>query len=208
MDPVSDKHSNLWKELLEWVKVIVIALIISLPIRYFIAEPFIVNGASMDPAFSTSQFLIVDRVTYRFNEPKRGDVIVFKYPNDPSTYYIKRIIGLPGETLNIKNGKVILGKYDSECNTIENRSSAYSDCIIQTLDEPYVSSTHASNDTLTVTLKSTEYFVMGDNRAQSSDSRIWGPLDKSFIIGRPIVRLYPFDTLSLFPGEHHAYTQK
>ena len=101
-----NEENTAWKTVREWVQVIVIALVISLPIRFFIAEPFVVQGASMDPTFSTGQFLIIDRLSYRFESPSRGDVIVFEYPNDPKTFYIKRIIGLPGETVDIKDGKV------------------------------------------------------------------------------------------------------
>ncbi len=192
---LSKPERPFWKSVREWIQVIVIALIISLPIRFFVAEPFIVNGASMDPTFSTGQFLIVDRLTYRFESPKRGDVIVFEYPNNPSIFYIKRIIGLPGETMDIKNGKVFVsdsGKCPVPGTVAETR-----------IDEPYIDPNHASVDSECITLASTEYFVMGDNRAQSSDSRIWGPLDKGFIIGRPIVRLLPASSISLFPGEHH-----
>lgn len=177
-----------WRNIREWVQVIVVALIVALPIRFFIAEPFIVNGASMDPTFSTGQFLIVDRVSYRFENPNRGDVIVFEYPNNPNIYYIKRIIGLPGETVSINNGKV------SITNT-ENPSGFQ-------LTEPYVEISHLSSDSSRVILGATEYFVMGDNRAQSSDSRVWGPLDKHFIIGRPIVRLLPVTSVSILPGEY------
>ena len=173
----------------EWVQVIVVALVIALPIRFYIAEPFIVDGASMDPTFSTGQFLIVDRLTYRFHEPTRGDVIVFEYPNNPNIYYIKRIIGLPRETVSIKNGVVYI------VNTTNPKGLK--------LDEPYIESSHTSTDTAgPVHLEPEQYFVMGDNRAQSSDSRVWGPLDKSFIVGRPIVRLLPINTVSAFPGEY------
>ncbi len=183
------KKAGFWSSVREWVQVIIIALLISLPIRFFIAEPFIVNGASMDPTFSTGQFLIVDRVTYRFEMPKRGDVIVFKYPNNPSVYYIKRIIGLPNESVDIKNGIVSITNATHPKGLV--------------LKEPYIESTHASYDTFHAQLGPTEYFVMGDNRSQSSDSRVWGPLDSRFIIGRPIIRLLPVTSLSLVPGEHH-----
>lgn len=172
----------------EWFQVIVIALIIALPIRFFIAEPFIVQGASMDPTFSTGQFLIVDRLSYHFEEPHRGDVIVFEYPLNPSTYYIKRIIGLPGETIEVNRGTV----------TIKNSEHPEG----FTLDESYISRSHASLDTLSETLGPTEYFVMGDNRAESADSRLWGPLQKHFIIGRPIIRLTPVNEIKILPGAH------
>lgn len=172
----------------EWIQVIIIALIVALPVRFYIAEPFIVNGASMDPTFSTGQFLIVDRLSYRFQQPARGEVIVFEYPNNPSIYYIKRIIGLPGETVSIKNGKVSI----SDLAHPEDFA----------LTEPYIEASHASTDSAKVTLGPSEYFVMGDNRSQSSDSRAWGPLDKSYIIGRPAARLFPISTVSAFPGEY------
>jgi len=180
------KVTNSWKTIGEWLEVIAIALLISLPIRYFVAEPFIVEGASMDPTFSTNQFLIVDRLTYRFDSPQRGDVIVFEYPLDPSKYYIKRIIGLPGETINIRDGHVFVTA--SGTPAVE-------------LNEPYVNPLHASHDDFSTVLGPTDYFVMGDNRAESSDSRLWGPLEAKYIIGRPIARLFPLNSLSILPGE-------
>jgi signal peptidase I len=148
----------------------------------------VVSGASMDPTFASGQFLVVDRLTYRFEKPQRGDVIIFEYPNNPSVYYIKRVIGLPGETIRIKDGAV----------TIINAShpSGYE------LTESYIEPIHASHDTEPdIKLNSTEYFVMGDNRSQSSDSRVWGPLENHFIVGRPVVRLLPFDKISILPGK-------
>ncbi len=191
-EPISSATSvsgkGFWQNVREWVQVIVIALIVALPIRFFIAEPFIVQGASMDPTFSTGQFLIVDRVTYRFEEPHRGDVIVFEYPNNPSVYYIKRIIGLPGETVEVRGGEVFV------MNTLHPDGLK--------LDEPYVDASHNSSDTIREKLGDTEYFVMGDNRAQSSDSRVWGPLKRDLIVGRPIIRLTPLSAISVFPGEY------
>lgn len=190
---------SFWSGVKEWVRVIVIAFIIAIPIRFFIAEPFIVNGASMDPTFSTGQFLVVDRVTYRFEQPQRGDVIVFEYPNNPSVYYIKRIIGLPGERVRMQDGKVTVEETATGTSTAPRTI---------TLDEPYVQKYHASHDTGIFPengkpLGPTEYFVMGDNRAESSDSRVWGSLDKHFIIGRPVIRLTPLTAISILPGEYH-----
>ncbi|MCX6715868.1 MAG: signal peptidase I [Candidatus Taylorbacteria bacterium] len=187
-------EKSFWQGIMEWVRVIVIAFIIAIPVRLFIAEPFIVNGASMDPTFSTGQFLIVDRLTYRFESPKRGDVIVFEYPNNPSVYYIKRIIGLPGERVRMSEGKV----------SIEQVAAGKT----FTIDEPYVKNYHISHETIILPetkepLGKDQYVVMGDNRAESSDSRVWGPLDNHFIIGKPIVRLWPLTTNSLKPGEYH-----
>ena len=139
----------------------------------------------MDPNFATGQFLIVDRLSYRFESPSRGDVIVFQYPNNPKTYYIKRIIGLPGESLSISNG--IISIKQSSTTTV--------------INEPYIENIHRSYENLNISLGPTEYFVMGDNRAESSDSRVWGPLEKHFIVGRPIIRLFPINKLSILPGE-------
>jgi signal peptidase I len=190
-----EKRSGFWNGVREWAKVIVIALLIALPIRFFIVEPFVVNGASMDPTFSSGQFLLVDRLTYRFEPPQRGDVIVFEYPNDPSVYYIKRIVGLPGERVSLKDGKVGI--------TEAMASTTFF------LDEPYVEAAHASHDTApAILLGSTQYFVMGDNRAQSSDSRVWGPLDAGFVIGRPVVRLTPLTEIALLPGQANETSAK
>ena len=178
---ISPEKENFWRET---VKFAIIALAIVLPFRYFIAQPFIVSGESMVPTFANGEYLIVDELTYRFiHNPERGDVVIFKYPYDQSKYFIKRIIGLPGETMTLLANQVL----------IKTASSTIM------LEEPYISV--ATGDELTVTLKNNQYFVMGDNRPESSDSRIWGPLDKKFITGRAFVRLLPFSKVSLFPGE-------
>jgi len=163
-----------------------IALFIVIPIRIFIAQPFIVQGASMDPTFETGQYLIVDQLTYRFEDIERGDVIVFKYPKDPSKFFIKRVIGVPGDTLTI----------DRDVVTIKNE--AYPDGF--TLEEPYVQAMRPDT-VLTETLGEHEYFVMGDNRNASSDSRIWGVLRDDLIVGRAFVRLLPVTEIGILPGK-------
>jgi signal peptidase I len=165
-----------------------IVLLFVLPIRLFVAQPFIVNGSSMDPTFGNGQYLIVDELTYRLDAPKRGDVIVFNFPDDTKKFFIKRIIGLPGETVAIANGAVRI------TNTEHPEGFA--------LDEPYVTTEHASTDTMTVTLNEHDYFVMGDNRNASFDSRAWGPLEEDLIVGRAFLRLFPLQTISIFPGNH------
>src|ERR1035437_4856445 len=167
------------------IKFALIAIIIIVPIRTFIAEPFIVFGASMDQTFANGEYLIVDQVSYHFEKPSRGDVVIFRYPRNPKLYFIKRVIGLPGETVTSDNGTV----------TITPVSGDTSKNFI--LSEPFVSEASKSYDSFTETLGPTEYFVMGDNRNQSSDSRAWGPLDMSYMLGRPIIRLFP---PSIFPG--------
>jgi len=163
-----------------------IALLIVLPIRMFIAQPFIVSGASMETTFSSGEYLIVDQISYRFEEPLRGDVIIFRYPKDPSKFFIKRIIGIPGDVIEIK-GNIVTLTNDTHPEGI-------------TLDEPYIREM-APNTTLTETLGDSEYFVMGDNRNASSDSRMWGVLSRDKIVGKAFIRLYPFNTADVFPGE-------
>ena len=177
----------------EIVKFVIIAAVIVIPLRMYVAEPYIVQGASMDPTFETGQYLIVDRLGYRFEEPKRGDVVVFKYPKDEKTYFIKRIIGLPGEKVNINKGIVTISKTDND-------PTHGGGVFAQVLSEPYVSSLHEKADFYETTLAQDQYFVMGDNRAESSDSRYWGPLPKRLIIGRPMLRLFPVTQVGVFPG--------
>lgn len=175
------EKENFWRET---VKFTVIALAIVLPFRYLVAQPFIVSGESMVPTFANGEYLIVDELTYRFiHEPQRGDVVIFKYPYDRSKYFIKRIIGLPGETITLHAGQVLV-------------KTVSSTLIIQ---ESYISK--VTNDELTITLKDKQYFVLGDNRSESSDSRIWGPLDEKFITGRAFMRLLPIGRLNIFPGQ-------
>ncbi|MCA9361315.1 signal peptidase I [Candidatus Kaiserbacteria bacterium] len=173
--------------ILEIIQFAVIALIIVVPIRMFIAQPFIVSGASMVDTFHTGEYLIVDQISYRFHKPERGDIIIFRYPRDPSKFFIKRVIATPGDTIDI-NGNVV---------TIFN--DEYPDGKV--LDETYVESMKPDTN-LNEKLGSREYFVMGDNRDQSSDSRIWGVLQEENIIGRAFVRLFPISKLGAFPGEH------
>ncbi len=171
--------------LFEMVRFAIIAVVIVFPIRLFIAQPFIVAGASMVPTFENGEYLIVDELTYRFNDPQRDDVIIFRYPRDPSKFFIKRIIGLPGEIVHIE-GKTI---------TIFN--SEHKDGL--TLVEPYVARMDDSVS-LTQQLNEHEYFVLGDNRDASSDSRVWGVLERDLIVGRALLRLLPLTALEVFPG--------
>ncbi len=172
------------KILSEILQFILIAVFIVLPIRLFIAQPFVVSGQSMYPTFHDGDYLIVDQITYYLEDPERGSVAIFKYPYDTSKYFIKRIIGLPGETVVITNGVVtILNEEHPDGFTLDNSF----------VTEPQV-------DNLSTTLEEDEYFVMGDNRANSSDSRVWGALKKEYIVGRPFVRLLPVPDADMFPG--------
>lgn len=165
----------------EIAKIVIIALLIVVPIRYFIFQPFFVRGQSMEPNFQNGDYLIIDEFTYRFKTPQRGEVVVFKYPNNPSQRYIKRIVGLPGETIKIEDGKVFIYKDDTP----------------QVLDESnYLPLSLQTAGTLETRLDDNEYFVMGDNRPFSSDSRRWGSLPEEDIIGRVFLRAWPFTALA------------
>ncbi|HVW83018.1 MAG TPA: signal peptidase I [Candidatus Paceibacterota bacterium] len=160
-------------------------LIIVVPLRLFVISPFVVDGESMHPTFENLDYLIIDEITYRFEKPARGDVVVFRYPLNPSVFYIKRIIGLPGETVSISQGVTTITEPDG---------ASFA------LAESYISSEDASYNEK-VTLGPTEYFVMGDNRPNSSDSRVWGPLPAKDIVGRVLLRLLPVARVGVFPGE-------
>lgn len=178
------------RETFELIRFIIIAGLIIIPFRIFIAQPFIVNGASMNPTFETNQYLIVDQITYRTGEPVRGDVVIFRFPLNPKDFYIKRVIGLPNETVTIEGNSVYIQE--------EGKETRFK------LEEPYIK--FPANNNLSVTLGSDEYFVMGDNRPNSSDSRHWGVLPKEFIVGRAYLRLLPLKEIDLLPGEHHQTT--
>ncbi|MEX0877232.1 MAG: signal peptidase I [Candidatus Spechtbacterales bacterium] len=159
-------------------KIILISLVIIIPIRYFVVQPFFVRGASMEPTYQQGDYLLVDEISYRFSEPKRGEVIIFRFPGNPSQFYIKRIIGLPGETVIVNDGGVTVVSDDNPDGL--------------TLEEDYIRNIN-TDGTLEVELNGNEYFVMGDNRLASYDSRRWGPLAENFIIGKVFVRAWPFE---------------
>jgi len=158
----------------EIVKIVILALLIVIPIRYFVFQPFVIKGSSMEPNFHQGDYLIVDEISYRFTSPERGDVIVFRYPRDTSQRFIKRVIGLPGETIEIKQGKINIIK------GIENRE----------LNESEYGLKESYTDNLTLSLAENEYFVLGDNRVASFDSRKWGALSKNYIIGKVILKTW------------------
>ena len=180
------QKSTFKEEAWETVRFLFIALLIVIPIRIFIAQPFIVSGASMDPTFQNGQYLIVDELSYNLGDPARGDVVIFKYPKNQKQYFIKRVIGLPGETVLLDGQGKVLIKNDIGK-------------VMLTLDEPYVK--YTKDDSVEKTLKDGEYFVSGDTRAGSFDSRAWGPVQRDLIVGKPFLRLFPFTTIDFLPGQ-------
>lgn len=174
----------------EFAKVAAISLAIIIPVRYFLIQPFYVKGASMEPNFHDKEYLIINEIGYRFDDPQRGEVVVFRYPKDPQEYFIKRVIGLPGEEVEIKDGHVVI--YNSD-----NLNGL-------TLNENYLASgtLTVANSEEKIKLADDEYFVMGDNRTASLDSRVFGPLNRSFIIGKVWWRGWPISKMTVFNNEN------
>lgn len=166
--------------ILEIAQVVSVSLIIVLIIKYYLIQPFMIKGNSMEPNFHDGNYIVADEVSYRFRGPERGEVIVFHFPIDEKQYFIKRIIGLPGETVEINNKQVAISSSDNPEGT--------------TIDESYLPENvrNKTEGNIKVTLKDNEYFVMGDNRFhdKSSDSRSWGPVPKDLIVGKVMFRIW------------------
>ena len=165
----------------EIVETVVIAVVAVVLVRTFIIQPFVVSGASMEPSFYNGNYLLIDELTYRFREPERGEVVVFKYPGDRASFYIKRVIGLPGEKITLNDGKIFVYSGDDR----------------RVLMETYLSREFTSGS-FEVSLGSDQYFVMGDNRNFSFDSRSWGPLSRKDVIGVARIRLWPINEIQSF----------
>ena len=168
---------------LEVIQIAIISAAIIIPIRFFLIQPFYVKGASMEPNYYNREYLIIDEISYRFTQPKRGEIVVFRYPRDPSEFFIKRIIGLPGDTVEITDGRIAI--YNDE----------HPSGII--LDEEYLFGESTPGEKKT-TLNENEYFVLGDNRDASLDSRNFGPVTDEHIVGRMWLRGLPLSRMGAF----------
>jgi signal peptidase I len=169
---------------IEIVESILLSLVIILPIRFFIIQPFFVKGQSMEPNFQENDYLIIDQLSFRFREPSRGEVVVLRSPIQKNYFFIKRIIGLPGEKIEIKNNQVKIYSKDQPEGFV--------------LTEPYLASGEITEGNLEIQVGEDEYFVLGDNRRFSYDSRRWGLLKKNELIGRAWLRLWPINTATVF----------
>lgn len=163
----------------EIFKIVMVAAAIIVPIRYFLFQPFFVNGASMEPNFEDGEYLIIDEISYRIHEPSRGEVIIFRFPGNRSQFYIKRIIGLPGETIEINGSQI----------TVKNKANPQG----FVLEESSYLKNVPNMGQEKITLGENNFFVMGDNRTASYDSRRWGPLSRQDIIGRAWLRAWPIN---------------
>ena len=194
--PSSGMMSELFAFVWETIRVVIVSLVIILPVRYFVIQPFFVSGSSMVPNFHDKEYILVDKWTYRLEAPHRGDVIIFRYPNNPKEYFIKRILGLPGETVlaGLDNSVVVYNVRYPKGFTVFEKGYL-----------PAANPTHCDANSnpkycgVKVTLGPDEYFVMGDNREHSSDSRFFGPVNKSYFAGLAWLRLFPFFDIGFIP---------
>ncbi|MEK7148904.1 MAG: signal peptidase I [Patescibacteria group bacterium] len=189
-EPITEPRMT-WKERIwETFKLFIVPIAIVLLVRIYIAQPFIVKGASMEPNFEDREYLIIDEVTPALKGLQRGMVIVFHYPLDPSEFFIKRVIGLPGEHLMIKEGSVKVSDADGK---------------ELVLNEEYLPRGTFTTGDIDATVPNDQYFVMGDNRNFSSDSRRWGFLPKNLVTGRVMVRLWPLEKIGII--QKASYTE-
>jgi len=188
----------------ETFRIVFWALVIAMFVRVFLFQPFFVKGSSMVPNFHDGEYIIINEFGYKkvdldlgdkeiaivkpFRELKRGEVVVFQYPKDPDQYFIKRIIGLPGEKIEIKDGKVFVYNQENPEGFVLNESDYL----------PTFVTTSANGQERIFQLNDREYLVFGDNRSASHDSRAWGPLDKDYIIGKVFIRVFPFGDFKIF----------
>ncbi len=181
----SSKIRSVLRFLGELIQVAALVTAIVVPIRYFLIQPFYVKGASMEPNFYDHEYLIIDEISYRFRDPERGEIAVFRYPVDPSQFFIKRIVGLPGDTLTIGGGKISIKNEQLGDHTV--------------LDEGnYLESNISTHGETSVTLEENEYYLLGDNRGASLDSRVFGPVEREKIVGRVMLRGWPFVKVAWF----------
>lgn len=185
MNPtVEQKLRNAGIFIWEVTKVVVISLAIIIPVRYFLIQPFYVKGTSMEPNFKAYEYLVIDELSYRFHNPERGDVVVLRDPQQHKNFFIKRVIGLPGEHVEVKDRHVYInGKQLDESN--------YLDATVETWGN------------MNLNLQDDEYLVLGDNRNASLDGRIFGPISKEEIIGRTWIRAWPFRRATHFSSLHY-----
>lgn len=178
----------------EFAKIVVISLAIIIPVRVFVVQPFIVEGASMSPNFEDGQYLIIDEISYRFNSPQRGDVIIFHPPTDHKTYYIKRVMGLPGETVELRESHIYIYNQEHPEGFRLNEVN-------------YLAKSRITQEGKT-SLQSNEYYVMGDNRDNSLDSRRFGPINNNDIKGKVLIRAFPFSEFNIFERPIYNTLQK
>ena len=169
----------------EFVKIAVISAAIILPIRFFVIQPFYVKGPSMEPNFYENEYLIIDELSYHLRAPARGEVVVFRFPDEQHHYLIKRIIGLPGDSIAIRGNTITVKNKDNPNGLVLNEA-------------PYGPKQVDDNREINVSLSANQYYVLGDNRPVSYDSEKFGPINADAIVGRVALRGLPLDRITLF----------
>lgn len=187
--PEPDKHIVTFKDhILDFFQTLVVFAAIGTAIYWLVAQPHKVSGSSMFPNFKDGDYIITDKLTYKFDYPKRGDIVVFKNPKDETVDFIKRIIGLPGDKVRVQDGKIYLNG--------------------NKLNEPYLANTIITNPGAFLregeekTVESGHYITIGDNRPASSDSREWGFISQEEIIGKVFFRYWPANEVGLYPAAY------
>lgn len=163
--------------LTEITESIIIAVLLATVIRLFVLQPFYIPSGSMEPNLRINDRIIVSKINYRFTEPQRGDIVVFKYPLDPTRDFVKRLIGKGGETVALKNSKLYIDGKE--------------------IPENYLPTGLRFEDFGPVRIPEGHYLMLGDNRNSSDDSRVWGPLPKDHIVGKALLIYWPLDRLEL-----------
>lgn len=179
-DKDKKEEKSLGSEVRDWVISIAIAVVLALLIRHFVVELYLVDGPSMRPTLQNQERLVVNKFIYKFEEPQRGDILIFQYPKDPSRDFIKRVIAVPGDTIEIKNNHVFVNG--------------------ELKNEPYILST-TKGDYPLATVPEGHIFVMGDNRNNSEDSRFAdvGMVPYELIKGKAMLVFWPFDKFKTLP---------
>lgn len=187
--PIIILLTHIFNFFMDFLETSVVALSIFVVIYLFLIQPHEIKGGSMEPTFHNNEYILTDKISYRFKEPQRGDVIIFKAPRNPDVDYIKRVIGLPKERIKILKGYVYING--------------------EMLNEPYlVDKTIALpgntiQEGVEITIPEGYYFVMGDNRPHSSDSREFGPIPNNLIIGHAILRYWPIGQMGIVPSMNY-----
>lgn len=192
------RTSSFFSFLWDLVKTFIIVMLIAFAIRYFVIQPFVVDGDSMLPSFINNEYLIAEKISYDFQIPHRGDVMIFRYPKNPQIIYIKRVIGLPGEVVEIKENKVFIAQSPND------QAKPLAENYLSSSVKTEVFASEAGEKSAKIVLADNEFFVLGDNREHSSDSREWGILPRANIIGRVWITVTPLDRFKFW--EHISYS--
>lgn len=187
--PEPDKKPTSFKDhVIDFFQTLVVFAAIGTAVYWLVAQPHKVSGSSMFPNFKNGDYIITDKVSYRFSEPRRGDIVVFKNPRDETQDFIKRIIGIPGDHVKVSGGKIFLNETE--------------------LTEPYLADTIFTNpgsflqEDQEITVEPGHYITIGDNRPASSDSREWGFITRGEIIGKVFFRYWPATEIGIYPAAY------